>query len=242
MKKVAVCISGFVRDFEKTHQNLFDNIINNNPNYQFDIFIHTWDKINTQSSQLFIRGNIDGRNAYDNFNTYDYNKLVDIYKPKSICVDRYSDDNFKRFQKYSTAQDGLGLPGNNPIAVFSQFYKVSKCAEMVISNEHLTGEKYDVIIRTRFDLNANPINLDEFELTDDVIHLENDGSLSDWSSDKFAIMNGKVNEIYRSFYYNLESLIDQTNICLPERLMAGFFRALNIRMDKTSKIGHLKLY
>jgi hypothetical protein len=242
MKKVAVCISGFVRDFEKTHQNLFDNIINNNPNYQFDIFIHTWDKINTQSSQLFIRGDIDGRNAYDNFNTYDSNRLIQIYNPKSICIDRYGDDNFKKFEKYLIANNGAGLGGNNPIAVFSQFYKVAKCAEMAISNEHLTGEKYDIIIRTRFDLNANPINLDDFELTDDMIYLENDGSLGDWSSDKFAIMNGAVNEVYRSFYYNLESLIDQTNVCLPERLMAAFFKALNIRMEKTTKIGHLKLY
>lgn len=242
MKKVAVCISGFVRDFEKTHQNLFDNIINNNPNYQFDIFIHTWDKINTKNSQLFIRGDVDGRNAYDNFNKYDSNRLIELYNPKSICIDRYSDDNFKKFEKYITAYVASTLPGNNPIAVFSQFYKVSKCAEMVISNEHLTGEKYDMIIRTRFDLNSNPINLDEFELADDVIYLETDAMMNDWSSDKFAIMNGKVNEIYRSFYYNLESLIDQTNLCLPERLMAGFFNALNIRMDKTSKIGQLRLY
>ena len=242
MKKVAVCISGFVRDFEKSHQNLFNNIINNNPNYQFDIFIHTWDKINTQSSQLFIRGDIDGRNAYDNFNKYDSNRLIQIYNPKSIRIDGYSDDNFKKFEKYLTANNGAGLGGNNPIAVFSQFYKVSKCAEMVISNEHLTGEKYDIIIRTRFDLNCNPINLDEFELEDDMIYLETDGTLEDWASDKFAIMNGKVNEVYRSFYYNLESIIDQTNVCLPERLMAGFFRALNVRMNKTTKIGQLKLY
>lgn len=242
MKRVAICICGFVRDFEKTHQNLFDNIINRNSNYEFDIFIHTWDKINTKNSQLFITGG-DGRNAYDNFNNYDYSRLIEIYNPKSICIDRYNDDNFIKFEeKFSSANNGSGLAGNNPIAVFSQFYKVSKCLEMAMSQQRLNNFNYDIIIRTRFDLNANPINLDEFEIADDVLYVEDEGLPDDWSSDKFAIMNSKVSEVYCSFYYNLESLIDQTNICLPERLMAAFFKALNIRVDKTSKIGQLRLY
>ena len=237
MKRVAICICGFVRDFEKTYQNIFDTIINNNPNYEFDIFIHTWDKINTKNSQLFITGG-DGRNAYDNFNTYDYNRLIQIYNPKSICIDRYNDDNFKRFEKYLNPK----LPGNNPIAVFSQFYKVSKCLEQVLMEQRLKNINYDIIIRTRFDLNANPINLDEFEVTDNILYVENEGLPENWTSDKFAIMNTKVTEAYASFYHNLESLIDQTNICLPEVLMAVFFKTLNIQINKSSKIGQLRLY
>ena len=39
--KCLLAISGQYRTFEKTHQNILDNVINCNPDYEFEIILNT---------------------------------------------------------------------------------------------------------------------------------------------------------------------------------------------------------
>ena len=43
-KKVAIGICGQPRTFQKCYQSLYDNVINCNTDYEFDIYLVTWDK------------------------------------------------------------------------------------------------------------------------------------------------------------------------------------------------------
>ena len=234
MKKVAVCISGYVRDFESTYQNLFDNMMSYNKDYQFDIFIHTWNTINSKNTQLYSRGGNDNRKFFDNFNKYDYQKLISLYNPKSICIDVTNDTSFKRYEKYQL--------GNNPLGVFSQFYKVSKCNELVKSTNELSDTDYDIFIRTRFDANIKPISLDNLNLNDIDLYVENDGvTLSNWISDKFGIMNKKGFDAYSNFYYNLENLIVEFKTTIPEYLLFYHLSKTQTRFSKSTEIGTIKL-
>ena len=71
-KRVAILIPGLVRSFEKTYQNLFENIIQHNQeDYEFDIFLDIWDSSNSNISEFYRRGvnsERDYRDAISNEN------------------------------------------------------------------------------------------------------------------------------------------------------------------------------
>lgn len=234
MKKVALCISGYVRDFENSYQNLFSNIINNNSNYDFDIFIHTWDIVNSKNTQLYGRNGKDKRKFFNNFNKINYEKLISTYNPKSICIEKYDDTHFQRYSDYQF--------GNNPLAVFPQFYKVTECGKLVTSYSMFDNQEYDIFIRTRFDSEVKPINLDNLNLTEKDFYVETDGvTIKNWISDKFSIMNKNGFNAYINFYQNLENLILQHKTTIPEYLLFYHLKNSQIKFSKSSEIGQIKL-
>ena len=83
-KRVAILIPGLVRSFEKTYQNLFENIIQHNQeDYEFDIFLDIWDSSNSNISEFYRRGvnsERDYRDAISNENI-DCSLLKKIYNP-----------------------------------------------------------------------------------------------------------------------------------------------------------------
>ena len=234
MKKVAICISGYVRDFENSYQNLFDNIIGCNPKYNFDIFIHTWDVVNSKNTQLYSRNGTDNRKFFNNFNKINYEKLLSAYNPKSICVEQYENTHFQHYSEYQF--------GNNPLGVFSQFYKVSECSKLVMSYSMFDNKEYDIFIRTRFDAEVTPINLDNLDLLKNDFYVEEDGvTIPNWISDKFSIMN-KLGFIgYANFYYNLKNLMLQHKTSVSEYLLFYHLTNSQVKFSKTSEIGQIKL-
>jgi hypothetical protein len=234
MKKVAICISGYVRDFENCYKNLFDSIVNCNANYDFDIFIHTWNTVNSKNTQLYSRNGTDNRKFFNNFSNIDYEKLVSVYKPKSICVEEYNNMHFQRYSDYQF--------GNNPLGVFAQFYKVSQCSGLVNSYSMFGDRDYDIFIRTRFDAATNYISLDNFNLVNMDFYVENDGvSIPNWISDKFSIMNKIGFTAYANFYYNLNSLILKHKTTIPEYLLYSHLVSSNVRFSKSVEIGQIRL-
>jgi len=141
----AICISGFVRS-KINNFTLFDNLINYNKHINFDIFIDTWNTYNTENSHAFVRRNDN------NFDTVDFNMLIENYNPVSICVEQYNPEMFKMYSHYKGSFDNISS------ATFSQFYKVQKCKNLMVDYLKTQNNKfYDYVIRTRFDLNYNKI-------------------------------------------------------------------------------------
>ena len=140
-KRVAILIPGLVRSFEKTYQNLFENIIQHNQeDYEFDIFLDIWDSSNSNISEFYRRGvnsERDYRDAISNENI-DCSLLKKIYNPTYMGVEKSSDLYFNRFKKYQT--------NNIPMAVFSQFYKIHKCIRAINDHLFLNNTNYDVFI------------------------------------------------------------------------------------------------
>ena len=75
--KVAICFSGMPRNFKSVYdshkKNIFDVLKENNFNY--DIFIHTWDNKINYPKYMPDEGNI--------------NEIVNLYKPVSYRQDIY---------------------------------------------------------------------------------------------------------------------------------------------------------
>lgn len=232
MKTVALCLSGHVRDFEKASSNLFDNILLANPNHKFHIFISTWNIVNSKNSEVVRRGIPHERLAYDNFNEIDCNKIVRTYNPLAMEVEFSRDAYFSKYLKYT------GTP-NNPLSVFSQFYKVKKVLKMI-----LDYPKYDVVIRSRFDLKlSKKILLDDFDFNKNIIYIEDEGYPRNWASDKLAIMNFESSIYYSNFYDNLEEYMIKLKTTVPEMMLAEYLNSSNISFSKEMKrIGTLALF
>lgn len=232
MKTVALCISGHVRDFENASPNLFYNIVSANPNYKFDIFISTWNVVNSKNSEIARRGISNERLAYDNFNEIDYTKVFRTYNPRVMEVESPRDDYFSKYSKYA------GTP-NNPISVFSQFYKVKKVLKLI-----LDYPKYDVVIRTRFDLKLlRKIHLDDFDFNKNIIYIEDEQYPRNWASDKLAIMNSESSIYYSNFYDSIEEYMVKLKTTVPEIMLAEYLNSSNISFSKEmQKIGTLALF
>lgn len=236
-KRVAILIPGLVRSFEKTYQNLFENIIQHNQeDYEFDIFLDIWDSSNSNISEFYRRGvnsERDYRDAISNENI-DCSLLKKIYNPTYMGVEKSSDLYFNRFKKYQT--------NNIPMAVFSQFYKIHKCIRAINDHLFLNNTNYDVFIRTRFDLETNKIDLNKFDFNKVDVYSEiKSNNRSEWINDRFFLMNENGLKCLYSFYLNLENLMIEYKTSIPEVLLYHYLIQNNRTFKESQEIGFINL-
>lgn len=129
--KIALCMSGHMRTWEKCYDNLKKNILSK---YEVDIFISTWNVIDYQ-------GNIDDENIVN---------LDDISKIYGSSLKECEIENYQEVLPFLsehasniTANIGVGC---QPIRCISMFYKNYKSINMIRNLD------YDIVIKTRPDL------------------------------------------------------------------------------------------
>jgi hypothetical protein len=159
--KVAVCLSGHFRNYKETYQSFKDNIIMPLSHFgDMDIFIHTWDELNTNSCNAVKLDPL-----YKNMGIFDENEIKDLYKPKRMIIETFDKikhifllKNFTaRLPPYERTWDGEML-FSTPM-----FYKIQKCNELKKQYEEEDNFIYDVVIRYRPDiLMDKPIDLSDF--------------------------------------------------------------------------------
>ena len=187
--KIAVCLSGMLRNFENTFPRFKKFIIDE---YQPDIFF----------------------SGYPNSSGIKYceNKLTELYHPKKICIQEYTDQLRKKIcdneQKYSARPE---TKINN---FLSQLYNIKTCDNLRQQYEQENKFKYDIVIRSRIDV----FYFKRFELKE--LQMANFGYVlipTEWDfksvdimavSDSFAMTNSnnmtKYSSLYGMFdqYYN----------------------------------------
>ncbi len=155
MKRAAVCLSGLVRTFEQTHQNLYDRILAVNPDFNFDFFLSTWANADSRKSTQKIRLERWGHSVEEliPINPTPVDRLNFIYKPVAINI-----ENEKTWDiaKYVSNKDGWA----SPEAWLGMTYKIADCDRLRRQHQIHMGFIYDVVIRCRFDtLLPIPIDL-----------------------------------------------------------------------------------
>jgi len=130
--KVAVCISGQPRNYEQGYLELKKWFLDR---YDCDVYIHTW----YDTSTLFKTGHNFSPNKSYTFIEEDYQNILELYKPK-----------FHRFQRpiifdSTDITSGLGIKLNVSLA---NFYSIQASYNLIAHS----NIKYDLVIRTRFDL------------------------------------------------------------------------------------------
>jgi len=208
-KKIAMCISGYLRTFEDCYPSIYKNIIKDN---DIDIFIHTYDKI----------GNSSGwRHPIDLSKDINMDFLSSIPNIKVIEVQKW--DNIKyKFEKHRKFQPNI----TNINVIATIFYKIYMCNETRKRYEQENNIKYDLIIRMRGDqIFEKKINLDFPENKilinaypwgdEDYVHHfvgddcgeEGAKNEHEWLNDRFAVGNSKNIDYLCDLYNHFDELI-----------------------------------
>ena len=232
--KIAICISGHVRNFEKYSKEFFEKVIDANTHHEIDIFISTWDKNNSISSFASLR------RGYKDDNDLDVLKMLNIYKPKMYIVERNNDNIFANFDRIGHS--------NNPRYVVPQFYKVNQVGNLLKYYIQSTGTNYDLVMKTRFDLvyegtedvdlsNTNfdliPKKLKFDDIDVNYFNVEHDyNHYQEWIQDKVFISNPENYFKYIDIYNNLQHLIDSTGSYTAEQLTFFWLKSQNIPIKK----------
>ncbi len=151
--KIAFCLSGQPRFVEKGVDSFQKNILKNN---NVDIFIHNWyDKNNKNkkfdSSQFYL----DSKTGHQSEKT---ESILNNLSPKKIILEQP-----KNFEEFSHLVD---LPTAKQTKLASMFYSMYRCNQLKKEYEHENGFIYDLVIKTRIDIEYNQ-QLDILKLIND---------------------------------------------------------------------------
>lgn len=181
--RVAILLTGLTRRYKDTYKSWFDNLINVYPNVQFDFYLALW---NVQGdydySNKFHDRDISKNwvNTKNHLGKADYDEIRELYKPRELKVFDYNKweelikEDFDNFvERHTINTDRLRVYNG----VYSQYYLIMEGFKLIAKQEDI---KYDIILKSRFDLflkpEQKPINWDVFTL----ICKENIVSLSLW--------------------------------------------------------------
>lgn len=145
--KIALCFSGLPRYIEESYDNIYQNLIDNNPKHQIDVYGHFWWD-DSYINQIISRGNM---NRYEK-NMIDVFK--DKFKPKKVIYEPY-----KKFQipkkleeqkeklkmKMIMTYDHIKLSYYNGK---SMFYSIKESLNLALESEI----EYDLYVRIRTDI------------------------------------------------------------------------------------------
>lgn len=144
--KIALCVSGQPRFYKKGFEQLSKNVIIPN---NCDVFLHCWYS-EKDVGRYMVGGPWNDCNNQDIYTKEIPGNLISLYQPKkhsleeNFFLDRSLDEKWKTYP--------LTNGSNLSQSLHSMFYSVKKSIKLCEEYEKENNFKYDVIIRTRFDM------------------------------------------------------------------------------------------
>jgi len=221
--KIALCISGELRDYYNYIDNIFDTIINK---YDTDVFLHTW---NHDSDKV--------KNAINLYKPVKY-LAEDFSAEKVIYSKKWLDVNNERIDKTDIKYDlaNVGMVGK-PQNIFSMYYSIFKSNELKKEYENENNFKYDIVLKFRPDL--------EFEFEFDF-NIDNDILILPYTvchygvCDHFAYGTSEMMDKYCDVWLNIEKYIENDDFpkngpgggMNPETLLRYHLRNIRFKQIK----------
>lgn len=226
--RVAVQISGQLRNWKKgfpSFQKYFKD---------YDVFACIVSDNNYGSEHGSRTSSTDLKEAIEYFSPIEYytiprvdKKYFSYYQSSAKMVNNYDDidlsnDDEVNYDKILYSNSILGIEKDSfpkfyapfpPVQWCSQFYNVWKCNEIRKKYEEQKGIKYDVIIRTRFDLVYKGIlNIAQLDL-DHFLYVPNSSCYGNFIhvDDKLFIASPYKADIVCEFFNKMASLISEVN-------------------------------
>lgn len=210
--KVAVCLSGQLRTFEKTWGNIMDNVIIPN---NADVFIHSWyDECNMSQHGMDL-------NRCQSPIRKDADKLViELYKPKRYIIEKprnFSNSKMKVpdiviKKTMCCIPDGHHNDASNVRShivnnTYCMFYSIMKCNEICQLYSHECGIEYDVVVRVRFDITLDKkivFSQSDYDINciNYIAYSDIDNIVCDW----VVFGSPGVMNVFSSIFYFLEVL------------------------------------
>lgn len=188
--RIAICISGHLRTFEKTFAMTYNNFFKY---HDCDFFIHTWNKLG------YDRSKNDCDKSIKNIDTNSkINSIYNTYDPKLLEIVEYNPSMFIGMGE----QFNIGF---NPAENLSMFYSIKRSYELKEEYENKFNIKYDYTIRYRSDM----IIYQDLNFKTDFISLPEIGAFhSDGINDMLAFGQDNLMEKY---FKNFDKLITYCN-------------------------------
>lgn len=212
--KAALCLSGQPRVVEVGYQKLYNTVLKHN---DVDVFIHTWFDPENLSTQSVI----PGREAHA-LSPNAINRLVELYQPKKIVVDKpkvwnrhfeYPQKTFERahtwvFEVRGGVEEAKKYLDNTSHCMWYSIMMSNLLKEQYATE---TNTHYDYVIRNRIDYGPHlELNLQDPPENGVVYyqHLEQpDGMIADW----FAMGSNNAMNVYAGVFNSLGPLVKQSN-------------------------------
>jgi hypothetical protein len=190
--KVAICISGQPRNYEQGYYELKKWFLDK---YDCDIYIHTWKDVKSPMSG----GHKFTTVPEYHFSENDYSRILELYTPiKSFFQKPIPFDKTK-------IQGHLGYNLHN---VLSGSYSIYACNKLLQES----GKHYDLVIRTRFDLQFTDYISPECLFLKDITQLNLDGV----NVFQYPIINGyatRISEVDDLFAVGSMEIMDIYSNC-----------------------------
>ena len=218
--KVAVLLSGMMRNFEVTYPKFKEFILDE---LDCDIFFSGYP-------------NKQGLN-------YCTEKFKDLYNPKKFIIREFTDELRMEICPNEELYNSRKRPETNPVSFMSGAWNVKQSNELRKSYEFENNIRYDLVFKSRIDW------FFWSKITDEEIKMALDNKLMiprDWDfkgvnpiavGDQFAISTPEVMDVYCNLYDDVDKYFQMGEIFHPETLMGRHI--LEKKMDRFEVIGHL---
>ena len=233
-KKIAMCISGYLRTFKDCWPSIKKNIIDGN---DIDIFIHTYDKL----------GNSSGwRHPIDLSQDIDMEFIESIPNVKAIAIQKWEDIKYQ-FEKFRIYQPHI----SNINVIGTIFYKIYMCNELRKEYEKENNIKYDLIIRMRgdqiferkisLDFPEDKILINSYPWGDEdyIHHFVGDDcgqpgcrNEIEWINDRFAVGTPEKIDYLSDLYNHFHELIENEQYVELEHILYKHLNKVNTQFEK----------
>jgi hypothetical protein len=221
--KIALCLSGRPTFLKKGYQSLYDKILSK---YNVDCFIHTWWDSNQENTSAYFPPSLSyGRKYFWEKDTLEF--IQKKYNPRIFLNEPQIE-----FKIYPGINYGMGSPQHIHSFMYSLYYS----NELKKFYESKNNFKYDMVIRSRFDIMLEKFNINLNEIEVNYIHAEscvpNPNPKKVIRSD-FSFGSSEYMDTYCSVFKNLEycykNLDKLHNNCfVPESLISFILEENNV--------------
>ena len=204
-KKACVLLSGQLREATHYYKNIKKNLIDV---YNADVFISTWEG--------------SGRDCT-------ISDVVDLYKPIAYEVEN---ENIEFIKNKASPFDGRRPDtATDSVSTFAMFYKIMRAHRLKTIHDSMRFDKYDTVIRCRFDLEINsPIGL--IEPKEDTLYIPKGWDWHKGYNDLFAIGDSKTMNYYSNIFYHLLGLLDEGYMLHPEYLLKTYLDKATFNIER----------
>jgi hypothetical protein len=217
--KIALCLSGHLRNFERTYPALYFYFLKD---HDVDIFIHTWDKLGFSCAFKTDMVLNDTESKISEVNR--------LYKPKKMIVESSSFVNELIQQGNEYAPHLRNVP-KHVGHMAGMFYKIYACNEIRKRYQLETGVKYDWVIRCRPDLLfQNNVTIPQ-DKKPGKIWMPRALSNPDWYNDQFAAGSPDDMDLYSSVFFDIPEYFRAKMEYYPEKFMVWALKKKNLTAE-----------
>ena len=186
--KIAICISGFLRTWEYTKKSFIEQLLHDKSN-DYDLFIHTYNQnlyeATAEKEDIFLSEN-EIKTLFEDLNV---KVLVIENRAETLPVIIKESEKYKHLNNYHLQQPESSDKNSITIPIGARTYdhlrKLHLCNETRKEYEKENNIKYDLVVKTRFDLCY--FNSPEWKIClDGKVYFEY-GACFGWPDDTFCI-------------------------------------------------------